>query len=84
MPSVGLQAVPVADLSLKAWWSPLRAHRVASGSDDIGDLVQLSARYRWSRELTFAVYAARLAPGDAYGPDSDPIHELYWEIDLDF
>lgn len=84
MPSAGFALAPVDALRIKAWWSPLRAHRVAAGSNDIGDLLQFSAKWRWSRELSFAVYAARLTPGAAYGPDADPVTELFWEIDLDF
>lgn len=84
MPTVGLEGRPQRDLLLKASWSGLRAHRTPAASRDLGDLVQLTARYRWSPEVTLAAYAARLWPGAAYGADPDPVDELFWEIDLTF
>lgn len=84
MATAGAEVTPVRDVRLKASWSGLRAHRVPAGSRDLGDLVQLSARYRWSGDVTLAGYAARLWPGAAYGPDPDPVDELFWEISLTF
>ncbi len=84
MPSAALQFKPLSDLRLKLTWSPLRAHRIASGSDKIGDLLQLSAKYHWSADVSFSMYAARLSPGAAYGANPDPVHEAFWEMKLNF
>lgn len=84
MPTLGVSLQPAADWFVKLASSRLTAHRVAAGADDIGRVHQLSLRHRYSSQLTFGLYGAVLRPGDAYGPDADTIHELYWEADLDF
>ncbi|MCB1151760.1 hypothetical protein KDK88_09430 [bacterium] len=84
MPWAGVELRPRADVTARAWWSSLRAHRSAAASDRIGELLQLSVKHRWSADVTLALYAARLWPGDAYGPDADPATEVFWEINLAF
>jgi hypothetical protein len=84
MPTLGVSLQPAADWTAKLSTSRLTAQRVATGSDAIGACHQLTLRYRYSPQLAFSLYAAFLEPGDAYGPDADTIHELYWEADLDF
>ncbi len=83
MTTFGLNAAPTTDLSLRASWTALRAHRTA-GDDDIGDYWQLSARYRYADGVSLAIYAARLHPGAAYGPDAAAAHEYFWETTLSF
>jgi len=84
MPTAGVDLHPCAGLEARVSFSRLRAHRVLSGSDAIGDYYQLRMRYAYSPQLSLGLYAALLAPGDAYGPGADTAHELYWETLLKF
>ena len=84
MPSAGLELRPRDDLDCRASIAPLSFHRAPGASDNLGLYTQLNVRYRYSPQLAFALYAARLDPGDAFGPDADAVHEVFWEAALSF
>ena len=84
MPSVGLEVRPRSDLGVEVSYSPMRFHQAPDASDDLGIYAQLHVKYRYSPQLAFALYAAMLEPGEAYGPDADTIHEVFWEASLTF
>jgi hypothetical protein len=84
LPTAGLALTPVEPLTVRLSWSPVTVHEAAGGPDDFGDYWQLGARYRYSAQLSLAVYAARIEPGAAFGPGADAQHELYWETELKF
>jgi alginate export protein len=64
--------------------------------DDFGDYYQLQAKYTYSKNLSFAMYAALIEPGDAFevnmNPDApswthvgdDDAYEFFWEANLSF
>ncbi len=83
IPSVGVETHPTQRLSAKLSWSPVTVQQT-DGPDDFGDYYQLGARYSYSRHLTLSLYAALIDPGDAFGPDADVQHEIFWETKLAF
>ncbi|PIP42387.1 MAG: hypothetical protein COX19_01215 [Desulfobacterales bacterium CG23_combo_of_CG06-09_8_20_14_all_51_8] len=63
--------------------------------DDFGDMYQLEASYGYSKNLSFAIYAALIEPGDAFkvsmnnpynwmNVDDDNAYELFFETNLKF
>jgi hypothetical protein len=81
----GLDLWPIAGLKLTASYSKLIADETFGGADDdIGDYYQLTAEYRYSKHLTFALYAALIDPGAAFGDRNDPASEAYWDVTLSF
>jgi len=85
MPFAGLELRPHASLDVRLSWAPVRVHRPAAGvSDDFGDYWQASAKLRYSRQLSFGLYAGLIQPGAAFGPGADPQREFYWEAELRF
>lgn len=84
MTTCGVDLAPGADLRLGASASRLRAHYAPGGALDIGTYWQLNVRYAYTPQLSLALYAALLQPGDAYGPGADAAHEIFWETRLTF
>ncbi len=53
---------------------------------DFGDYYQAKASYAYSKNLSFAVYAATIVPGDHYKDlgMKDEAYEFFWETNLKF
>jgi hypothetical protein len=51
--------------------------------DDLGDYYQLNAKYGYSPNVDFSIYAAMVEPGDAFVND-DTAYEFFWETALKF
>jgi len=54
------------------------------GDDEFGNYVQVSVKYKYSKNLSFSIYAAMIDPGDAFGTMEDKATEFMWEADLRF
>jgi hypothetical protein len=76
---------PLSGLKAGVSYSKLVADHTAGGADtEIGDYYQLTAEYRYSKHLTFGLYAALIDPGAAFGGRNDPAAEAFWDITLSF
>lgn len=56
---------------------------VTNMDDDFGDYYQISAKYQYSKALSFSLYYAMIQPGDAF-VNQDDATEFFWEADLRF
>jgi hypothetical protein len=80
---IGIQ--PIESLTARLSYSKIIVDRYAVGtSDDFGDYYQFSGKYRYSKHVSVAVYAAMIDPGGAFAGRKDPATEAFWEVDLDF
>lgn len=53
--------------------------------DDLGDYYQATLKYQYNKQLSFMLYGALLAPGDAFDElHNDNATEVYWETDFKF
>ena len=54
--------------------------------DDFGDYYQLKASYKYTKNLSFSMYAAMIDPGRAFERQgmTDEAYEFYWETRLRF
>jgi hypothetical protein len=73
----------------KATLAKLYFHKVADTIDDkeFGNYVQLSAKYAYSKALSFSMYAALLQPTGAFEEvmdDPDDAFEFLWETNIRF
>jgi hypothetical protein len=94
--TIGASANLLKNLSAKVSWSMLEAdetHTTLAGysfDDDIGDVYQLTLKYKYTDKLAFTLYGAMFDPGDAFD-DNDPLtdyedsaSELFLEADYRF
>ena len=84
MTTLGLEVRPHPRLAAEASCAWLRADESAAASDDIGLHLQVSARYAYTRNLSFSLYGGYLEPGDAFGEAADPQHLVYCDAELTF
>lgn len=84
--TIGASAVFFEKLSANISYSLLTADETINGiDDDLGDYYQLKLKYKYSKALSFAVYAAMIDPGDTFDDvNNDNATEVYWEADLRF
>ena len=97
--SAGLGCNITKELSAKFTYAMLTFDEPALDSqgiekdDDFGDYYQLQAKYIYSKNLSFAMYAALIEPGDAFvvsdtgdwrSVGNDEAYEFFWEINLSF
>jgi hypothetical protein len=47
-----------------------------SPDDKIGDEIDLTYGFQFSKNLAFQVTAGQFAPGDAFGPDADTVERV--------
>lgn len=94
MPCIGASA-KFGDLFVKASYTMLTIDEVQTPGtdDDLGDYYQLTAKYMYTKNLSFSLYAGLIDPGDAVDDyfaangiplDPDEAYEVYWEARLDF
>jgi len=84
MLSAGIGANLTSSLSAKFTYGLLTADETVAGADDdFGDYYQLQTKYGYSKNLSFAMYAALIAPGDAFINDDDA-YEFFIETNLKF
>jgi hypothetical protein len=85
MYTAGIEIRPVAALKAGFSYSKMIAGRTIDGIDTgLGDYYQLTADYRYSPHLTFALYTALIDPGEAFVGRHDPAGEAFWEVNLSF
>ncbi len=97
--SAGIGCNLTKDLSAKLTYSMLTFDEPALDSqglkkdDDFGDYYQLQAKYTYSKNLSFSMYAALIDPGDAFvvndtgdwkSVGDDEAYEFFWEVNLSF
>lgn len=81
----GLDLWPLSGLKTSVSYSRVTADQTFGGADrEIGDYYQATAEYRYSKHLTFGIYAALIDPGAAFGGKSDEASEAFWDITLNF
>lgn len=66
---------------------------IVKKDDDFGDYYQLEAKYQYSKNLSFAMYAGLIDPGDAFvvndtgdykSVGDEEAYEFFWEVNLSF
>ncbi|MCX5865067.1 MAG: alginate export family protein [Deltaproteobacteria bacterium] len=84
--TIGIGAKPLDKLSIDLSYSKLTFDQTNPGvSDDFGDYYQTNIKYQYTKNLSFSIYGALLAPGDAF--NSTPKNnatEAYWEAEYKF
>ena len=81
--TVGTSAALTEKLSGKVSYSTITFDEIV-GDDEFGNYVQGSVKYKYSKNLSFSIYAAMIDPGDAFGTMEDKATEFMWEADLRF
>ena len=87
MGTVGVGFAPRSDVSVKLSGSMLEfidVNPAVTDSEEFGNYYQLDAKYNYTDALSFAMYAAMIDPGDAFGPDTENAYEFFWETSLKF
>ena len=88
--SIGASANLFKNFSANVSWSMLEADETDAGfDDDIGDVYQLTLKYKYTDKLAFKLYAGLFAPGDAFDDgtdtwDEDDATEVFLEADYRF
>ena len=84
--TIGASAKLMEKLSGNLSYSNLTFDETYAGvDDDFGDYYQANLKYQYNKQLSFSLYGALLAPGDAFtAPATDNATELYWETDFKF
>jgi hypothetical protein len=75
------------NFSGKATLAKLYFHKLEDFDDEFGNYFQLSAKYSYSKALSFSMYAALLQPTGAFEEimdDPDDATEFYWETNIRF
>lgn len=74
--TLGASANLVKNLSANVSWSMLEADETASGYDDeIGDVYQLTLKYKYTPKLSFRLYSALFEAGDAFDDPTTAVDE---------
>ncbi|TDB36138.1 MAG: hypothetical protein D9V46_07440 [Deltaproteobacteria bacterium] len=83
---LGASVKPIDAVTLGISYSKLTFDETAAGiDDDFGDYYQASAKYQYNKYLSFSLYGALLAPGDAFNnTPKDDATEAYWEAEFKF
>ena len=58
-------------------------NELVENDDDFGDFYQLKISYKYTENLSFAIYTAMIEPGDAF-VNEDEAYEAFWETNLVF
>jgi hypothetical protein len=84
--SFGADVNLMKDLTATLSYSSLIFNETYDGvDDDFGDFYQAHLKYKYNRHLSFYIYGALLAPGDALDDMSqDNATEIFWETDFRF
>jgi hypothetical protein len=90
--TIGVSADLFKNLSADLSYSLLTADETAPGyDDDIGDVYQLSLKYKYNPKLTFSLYWGIIEPGDAFDNPTtaategdDTASEFFIEADFKF
>lgn len=88
--TLGASANLMKRFSANVSYSLLEADETAAGFDDeIGDVFQLTLKYKYTDKLAFKLYGALFAPGDAFDDgtntwDEDNASEVFLEADYRF
>ena len=90
--TLGVSANLMKNLSANVSWSMLEADETRAGYDDeIGDVYQLTLKYKYTDKLAFTLYGAQFAPGDAFEGGTSPTwdseddaSEVFLEADYRF
>lgn len=82
--TIGIGATLCKNLNAKISYGLLTADETDGNvDDDIGDYYQFQAKYGYSKNLSFSLYAALIEPGDAH-IGGDEAYEVFWETKLSF
>jgi hypothetical protein len=86
MVSVGAEANLTKNLSGEVSYGMLTFNETYAGIDDeFGDYYQATLKYLYNKQLSFTLYGAWLAPGEAFShTGQDDATEFYWETDYKF
>lgn len=84
--TLGGSIKPMDKLTLGLSYSKLTFDETNAGiDDDFGDYYQATAKYQYNKYLSFSLYGALLAPGDAFNATpKDDATETYWEAEFKF
>lgn len=87
--TIGASASLTEKLSADISYSILTFDETMAGiDDDFGDYYQANLKYQYSKNLSFALYAAMIEPGDAFSDANpawdDEATEIFWEAALKF
>ncbi|NOX25990.1 MAG: alginate export family protein [Deltaproteobacteria bacterium] len=84
--TLGASVNLLKNLNANLSYSKVTFDKVAAGmSDDFGDYYQAKLKYKYNKQLSFSLYGAIMAPGDAFNATpKDNATELYWESDFRF
>jgi len=84
--TLGASVNPMDKLTLGLSYSKLTFDETAAGiDDDFGDYYQATAKYQYTKNLSFSLYGALLAPGDAFNnTPKNNATEAYWEAEYKF
>ena len=84
--TLGASANLLKNLNANLSYSKLTFDETNAGvDDDFGDYYQAKLKYKYNKQLSFSMYAALLAPGDAFNATpKDDATEVYWESDYRF
>lgn len=81
--TLGVSLAPAEKISCKVSGSMIKWNEASD--DDFGNYFQLSLGYKYSKSLSFAIYAAMIDPGDSFSnTEGDPSIELFYQADLRF
>ena len=85
MATVGLSS-SYKKLFVEASYTDLKFEENVAGSDDFGAYYQVRAHYAYSKNLSFAMYAAMIEPDKSFEDRGmrDEAYEFYWETRLKF
>ncbi len=84
--TLGSSAHLLKNLAANISYSKLKFnHTYAGVSDDFGDYYQGKLKYQYNKNLSFSMYGALIAPGDAFnGIPKNDATEAYWETEYKF
>ncbi|HFQ82215.1 MAG TPA: hypothetical protein ENK33_12720 [Desulfobacterales bacterium] len=84
--TLGTSAHLLKDLAANISYSKLKFnHTYAGVSDDFGDYYQGKLKYQYNKNLSFSMYGALIAPGDAFNDTpKNNATEAYWETEYKF
>lgn len=88
--TIGASINPMDKLTLGVSYSKLTFDQTTAGvDDDFGDYYQATAKYQYTKNLSFSLYGGMIDPGKAFtdnpsGAMNDKATEAYWEAEFKF